>query len=130
MSLRESAMQAALKALEFAQQDRECPSTTRQAIAALRAALAEQQAESAKRVQSPSSVAEAKQMVFTWAAWLKYNAPTELIEPQPQHAEIAALRAAAALNMKTCTPQKTTLNPTPKGGVRWRSLALLGGTFA
>ena len=34
--------QRALEALEYAQQDRECPSTTRQAIAALRAALAQQ----------------------------------------------------------------------------------------
>ena len=39
--LREAAQQA-LEALEYAQQDRECPSTTRQAIAALRAALAQQ----------------------------------------------------------------------------------------
>ena len=36
------AAQQALEALEYAQQDRECPSTTRQAIADLRAALAQQ----------------------------------------------------------------------------------------
>lgn len=36
------AMELALEALEYAQQDRECPSTTRQAITALRAALAQQ----------------------------------------------------------------------------------------
>ena len=37
-----TAAQQALEALEYAQQDRECPSTTRQTIAALRAALAQQ----------------------------------------------------------------------------------------
>ena len=37
-----TAAQQALEALEYAQQDRECPSTTRQAIADLRAALAQQ----------------------------------------------------------------------------------------
>ena len=46
--LREAAQQA-LEALECAQQDRECPSTTRQAITALRAALAQQ----AEPVQEP-----------------------------------------------------------------------------
>ena len=35
-------MQRALEALEYVQQDRECPSTTRQAINAIKAALAEQ----------------------------------------------------------------------------------------
>ena len=37
-----TAAQQALEALEYAQQGRECPSTTRQAITALRAALAQQ----------------------------------------------------------------------------------------
>jgi hypothetical protein len=37
-----TAAQQALEALEYAQQDRECPSTTRQVIAALRTALAQQ----------------------------------------------------------------------------------------
>ena len=41
MSDLRTAAQQALEALEYAQQDRECPSTTRQAIAALRAALAQ-----------------------------------------------------------------------------------------
>ena len=41
-ALREAAQQA-LEALEYAQQGRECPSTTRQAITALRAALAQEQ---------------------------------------------------------------------------------------
>lgn len=41
MSALHEAAQLALEALEYAQQDRECPSTTRQAIAALRAALAQ-----------------------------------------------------------------------------------------
>ena len=40
-----TAAQQALEALEYAQQDRECPSTSRQAITALRAALAQEQAE-------------------------------------------------------------------------------------
>ena len=42
MSDLRTAAQQALEALEYAQQDRECPSTTRQAITALRAALAQQ----------------------------------------------------------------------------------------
>ena len=42
MSDLRTAAQQALEALEYAQQDRECPSTTRQAIAALRAALTQQ----------------------------------------------------------------------------------------
>ena len=41
MTTLRTAAQQALEALEYAQQDRECPSTTRQAIAALQAALAE-----------------------------------------------------------------------------------------
>lgn len=41
MTTQRQAMTAALEALEYAQQDRECPSTTRQAINAIRAALAE-----------------------------------------------------------------------------------------
>ena len=45
MSDLRTAAQQALEALEYAQQDRECPSTTRQAIAALRAALVQEQAE-------------------------------------------------------------------------------------
>lgn len=43
-ALRVSAPQA-LEALEYAQQDRECPSTARQAITALRSALEQEQAE-------------------------------------------------------------------------------------
>ena len=43
-ALREAAQQA-LEALEYAQQDRECPSTTHQAITALSTALAQEQAE-------------------------------------------------------------------------------------
>ena len=42
MQIDRAVVEQALEALEYAQQDRECPSTTRQAIADLRAALAQQ----------------------------------------------------------------------------------------
>ena len=42
ITLPRATVEQALEALEYAQQDRECPSTTRQAITALRAALAQQ----------------------------------------------------------------------------------------
>ena len=45
ITLPRATVEQALEALEYAQQDRECPSTTRQAIAALRAALVQEQAE-------------------------------------------------------------------------------------
>ena len=43
ITLPRATVEQALEALEYAQQDRECPSTTRQAITALRAALAQEQ---------------------------------------------------------------------------------------
>ena len=45
ITLPRATVEQALEALEYAQQDRECPSTTRQAIADLRAALVQEQAE-------------------------------------------------------------------------------------
>jgi len=45
ITLPRATVEQALEALEYAQQDRECPSTTRQAIAALRAALAQAEPE-------------------------------------------------------------------------------------
>ena len=55
-------VEQALEALEYAQQDRECPSTTRQAIAALRAALAQEQDEpTGKQPLQVESVATTQQ---------------------------------------------------------------------
>ena len=54
------AAQQALEALEYAQQNRECPSTTRQAIADLRAALA-QQAEPVEYDRAAIAKAEGEQ---------------------------------------------------------------------
>ena len=91
-----TAAQQALEALEYAQQDRECPSTTRQAIAALRAALA-QQAEPVEPVAGVVLNKEGRAALVEYGreewhcvvrnARRLYTAPPK-DEPKPMHPEL------------------------------------------
>ena len=74
MQIDRAVVEQALEALEYAQQDRECPSTTRQAIAALRAALAEPTVK--ESLQVPAEVAAA--LTTTDIAWLETRRLTKL----------------------------------------------------
>ena len=84
ITLPRAVVEQALEALEYAQQDRECPSTTRQAIAALRAALA-QQAEPLN-LRDP---AVQKRLAAQWG-----YVPAAQAEPVEQLAELQAMLRA------------------------------------
>jgi hypothetical protein len=92
-TLRDAA-RLAITALEFAQQGRECPSTTRQAIVGLRAGLAEPQPQPAAWIE-PSHLTEIQERAETAGYPLPLIASTAQNTPEkvplflgPEHAPI------------------------------------------